>query len=320
MVRTIKEETASGKPESFPLPILQQTAQQNSTGRKVVLNRPRISSLLPSQQTLTPGILARHGPLRAKQFLLVESSRNDPLPRKMQQPQDVLARNEEVEERARTGFAGDAAGTGLVRTIKEETAAKARNSEAPKDRQAGMLRRRLEGALTTPDMRGDCEEERQAFTSIEHEGFLPPNTRKATAFSTSGEDREEIDSASDFFPNTLEDDHSLDEESEADLLDCSECSDTEETAENYEEPGDQEEEELPVSPRTEEELGTALPTHTRALQLQQPPLHRRCPCRSCRPGRRQLSFAPPCLRSVSCLAEGRPLLRQLLRFNMHWPT
>jgi hypothetical protein len=127
---------ASGKPEPCPLPIHQQTGQQNSTGRKVILNRLRISLLLPSQQTLTPGILARHGPLRAKQFLLVESSRNDPLPRKTQPSQDVLARHEEAEERARTGFAGNAAGTGLARTIKEATAEKARNPEATKDRQA----------------------------------------------------------------------------------------------------------------------------------------------------------------------------------------
>jgi hypothetical protein len=255
---------ASGKPESSPLPILQQTAQQNSTGRKVVLNRLRMPALLPSQQTPTPGILARHGPLRAKQFLLVESSRNDPLPRKTQPSQDVLARHEEAEERARTGFAGNAAGTGLARTIKEATAEKARNPEAPKDRQAEMPRRRLEGALTPPDTRGDREDERHTIAWTEREGFLPPNTRKATAFSTGGEDGKEIDSASDFFPNTLEDDHSLDEESEADLLDGSECSEAEETEENYEEPGDQEEEDLPVSPLNEEELDTTLPTHTRA--------------------------------------------------------
>jgi hypothetical protein len=138
-----------------------------------------------------------------------------------------------TSSRARTGFAGDAAGIGLARTNKEETAAKVLNPEAPKDRQARMQCRRLEGALTTPDTQGDREEEQQASTSIEHEGFLPPNTRKATAFSTGGEDGEENDSASDFFPNTLEDDHSLDEESEADLLDCSECSNAEEAAENY---------------------------------------------------------------------------------------
>jgi hypothetical protein len=70
----------------FPCPF---TSKQH-TGQKVVLNMPRTSLLPPSQKTQAPVILARPGTLLAKHFLLVESSRNAPLARKMQQPQDFL--------------------------------------------------------------------------------------------------------------------------------------------------------------------------------------------------------------------------------------
>jgi hypothetical protein len=121
---------ASGKTESIPLPFPLQTAQQHCTERKVTMNKARSFPPPPFPKNQAAGIVARAGALRAKQCILVSSSRNTLPVQKLQQQQDPYLENEETEAKPSAGFQGYAAGMMMDRTTGLDAPRKLRRTDA----------------------------------------------------------------------------------------------------------------------------------------------------------------------------------------------